>query len=77
MDDIPKALNMLALFIVTVLSGLTIHGMIVLPLMYLIVTRKNPYAYIAGIRDALITAFGISSRYAYHMGHSIKTMLPW
>lgn len=63
MEDIPAAVGMLAVFIVTVLTGLFIHGLLVLPLMYFIVTRKNPYKFIFGMRRALVTAFGISSRY--------------
>ncbi|KAK3699445.1 hypothetical protein QZH41_018613 [Actinostola sp. cb2023] len=61
MEDIPAAVSMLAMFIVTVLTGLLIHAVIVLPLIFFIVTRKNPYRFIAGMRDALVTAFGISS----------------
>lgn len=62
MEDIPTAVSMLAMFIVTVLTGLFIHALIILPLMYFVVTRKNPYKFILGMRRALVTAFGISSR---------------
>jgi len=61
MDDILKAIQKLGLFIVTVLCGLLVHGLIVLPLVFFAVTRKNPYAFMKGVSDALMTAFGISS----------------
>ena len=63
MDDILKATQKLGLFIVTVLCGLLVHGLIVLPLVFFAVTRKNPYAFMKGVSDAVMTAFGISSRF--------------
>jgi len=63
MDDILKAIQKLGLFIVTVLCGLLVHGLIVLPLVFFAVTRKNPYGFMKGVSDALMTAFGISSRF--------------
>ncbi|KAL4640318.1 excitatory amino acid transporter 3-like [Arapaima gigas] len=51
----------LGIFIVTVLSGLAIHCIILLPLLYLAVVRKNPFAFVWRMAEALATAFVLSS----------------
>ncbi len=51
----------LSKYVLTVLTGLSIHALITLPLLYLLFTRKNPYSLIAKVRDALITAFATAS----------------
>lgn len=61
MKDIMESLNMVGLYMATVIAGLLIHALIILPLLYLIAVRKNPIRYMIGLRDAIITAFGTSS----------------
>ncbi|XP_069623962.1 excitatory amino acid transporter 5-like [Ranitomeya imitator] len=51
----------LGLYAITVLAGLTIHGVFLLPLLYLIITRKNPFSFIKGILQALLIALATSS----------------
>lgn len=51
----------LGLYMATVLSGLAIHSIIVLPLIYLIIVRKNPFRFAMGMAQALLTALMISS----------------
>ena len=62
MEDVAVILAMLGKFIGTVVSGLIIHTLIVQPLIYFIVLRKNPYKFVLGMRDAMVTAFGVDSR---------------
>ncbi|XP_066576905.1 excitatory amino acid transporter 3 isoform X2 [Amia ocellicauda] len=51
----------LGLYMLTVLSGLAIHTLIVLPLLYFIFVRKNPYKFALGMSQAMVTALMISS----------------
>ena len=62
MEDPLAELQALGLYMATVLLGLFIHGFIVLPLIYLIIVRKNPFVFIRGIVQAMVTAFGTASR---------------
>lgn len=62
MDDIVKSLNMVGMYMATVIVGLFIHAFVIIPLLYLIAARKNPLTFYLGLRDAIITAFGTSSR---------------
>ncbi len=52
----------IGLYTVTVLVGLLIHGCIILPLIYTILTRKNPLRVVQAVLQALLTAFTTSSR---------------
>lgn len=56
-------LGQLGMYFLTVVIGLTIHGFIVLILIYVLVVRKSPFRFIANIVQPLATAFGTSSRY--------------
>ncbi|XP_026177518.1 excitatory amino acid transporter 1-like isoform X1 [Mastacembelus armatus] len=61
MDDITAMGGQLGMYTVTVICGLLIHALFVLPTLYFVITRKNPFIYIAGLLQALITALGTSS----------------
>ena len=61
MDDIEKTFQSLALYMVTVIVGLIIHSFIVLPAIFAVCTRKNPFKFAGGLVKALLTAFGTSS----------------
>ncbi|KAM4743276.1 neutral amino acid transporter B(0) [Anableps anableps] len=61
MDDVGKLFTSLGKYIATCMIGHAIHGALVLPGIYFIFTRKNPYTFLWGIVTALATAFGTSS----------------
>ncbi|XP_017878656.1 excitatory amino acid transporter 1-like [Ceratina calcarata] len=61
MQSLDQVVAQLGMYFLTVLIGLFIHGFIVLPLLYFVITRKNPYVYISNLAQALVTAFGTSS----------------
>ncbi|KAM9857811.1 solute carrier family 1 member 3a [Aulostomus maculatus] len=61
MDDIKTMGGQLGMYVVTVICGLFIHAIFVLPTLFFIITRKNPFVFIAGLLQALVTALGTSS----------------
>ncbi|KAM7012212.1 excitatory amino acid transporter 5-like [Tautogolabrus adspersus] len=46
---------------ITVLAGLFVHGLILLPFFYFVLTRKNPFSYIRGLLQAMVIALATSS----------------
>eukprot|EP00794_Sanderia_malayensis_P007941 gene7941-8796_t len=61
MADIAATFESLGMYIVTVIVGLAIHSIVILPGLYFICVRKNPFTYLKGIAQALLTAFGTAS----------------
>ncbi|KAJ3585165.1 hypothetical protein NHX12_013886, partial [Muraenolepis orangiensis] len=51
----------MGLYMATVLTGLAIHGVFVLPLIYFLFVRKNPFTLMLHMAQALVTALMISS----------------
>jgi len=61
MDDMAGTFKGLGLFIVTVVVAIGIHGLILLPALFFLLTRTNPYVFLKGMLVAMATAFGTDS----------------
>uniref|UniRef100_A0A8C1CEA5 Amino acid transporter n=1 Tax=Cyprinus carpio carpio TaxID=630221 RepID=A0A8C1CEA5_CYPCA len=62
MDD-PSAMGKkLGFYAITVVMGLVLHGLFILPSMYFFITKKSPIVYIRGILQALLIALATASR---------------
>uniref|UniRef100_A0A8D0GEW5 Amino acid transporter n=1 Tax=Sphenodon punctatus TaxID=8508 RepID=A0A8D0GEW5_SPHPU len=59
--DLETVARQLGLYMVTVIVGLVIHGALILPLIFFLITRQNPFLFYAGIFQAWITALGTAS----------------
>uniref|UniRef100_A0A3Q3B4J2 Amino acid transporter n=1 Tax=Kryptolebias marmoratus TaxID=37003 RepID=A0A3Q3B4J2_KRYMA len=51
----------LGFYAITVVFGLVLHGLFILPAMYFFITKKSPIVYIRGILQALLIALATSS----------------
>lgn len=60
--DLGSTLSKLGWYFLTVIIGLVIHGFVILPTIYGLVTRTLPFRFIMNMSQALLTAFGTSSR---------------
>jgi Na+/H+-dicarboxylate symporter len=63
MDDPEVIFKNISLYMVTVVVGLIIHGFVILPAIYIIITRKNIFRFAYNMLEALLIALATSSRY--------------
>ena len=61
MKDAKKTLESLGLYSLTVMLGLVIHSLIVLPSIFFFVTRRSPLKFIINLSRVLMTAFATAS----------------
>ena len=61
MEDMSMVAGQLGYYFMTVLTGLFIHGFIVLPIIYSACTKKLPFKFVANMFNAFTTAFGTAS----------------
>jgi solute carrier family 1 (high affinity glutamate transporter) protein 2 len=59
--DMYTVAQQLGLYMLTVITGLIIHAVITLPLIYFVVTRKNPLTFFRGMLQAWVTTLGTAS----------------
>ena len=62
MENIQDSIKSIGMFIVTTTVASLFHALVVLPSIYFLTVRKNPYRLLIGVGKALVTAFGTSSR---------------
>ncbi|XP_078010687.1 excitatory amino acid transporter 5 isoform X2 [Phascolarctos cinereus] len=61
MDDPTAIGKKLGFYAVTVVCGLVVHGLLILPMLYFVITKKNPIVFIRGVLQALLIALATSS----------------
>ena len=59
--ELLQVLEETGLYMVAVLTGLAIHALVTIPLIYWVFTRKNPFRFIYHMSQALLTAFSTAS----------------
>ena len=62
MKNPEEEFKMLGMYMVTVIVGLFVHAVIVLPAIYVFFVRKNPFKLMMNVGQALLTALGTASR---------------
>nr|CAD7453637.1 unnamed protein product [Timema tahoe] len=61
MKSLSQLAGQLGWYFSTVMLGLTIHGFLVLPALFTVVTRRLPFRFIFNLAEACTTAFGTGS----------------
>ncbi|XP_039276711.1 excitatory amino acid transporter 3 isoform X2 [Nilaparvata lugens] len=61
MKSFVEMMEKLGLYFATVLFGLFVHGFVVLPAVFTVVTKTLPFRFLGNMSQALITAFGTAS----------------
>lgn len=61
MEDPEQTFEQLSFYFITVMTGLFVHGFVTLPALYFVICRRNPYRFMYGVLQALVTALGTSS----------------
>lgn len=62
MDDPETIFQQLLFYFLTVMVGLVVHGFVTLPLIYLVIVRRNPFLFVYGVVEAMVTALATASR---------------
>ncbi|CAJ0915043.1 unnamed protein product, partial [Mesorhabditis belari] len=60
-SDLGGTVKMLGLYMLTVIIGLLIQAFVTLPAIFFIATRSNPFPFLKGLSQAVLTALGTSS----------------
>ncbi|XP_046558174.1 excitatory amino acid transporter 1-like [Haliotis rubra] len=60
-EDLISTAQQLAMYLTTIIAGASLHGLAVLPLLYVALTKKNPFRIIRGMTQAIVTALAVAS----------------
>ena len=60
-DDLSVFFGSIGMYFATVMIGLILHIILILPLLYFVFVRKNPIRFLSNMSEAILTAFGTSS----------------
>lgn len=60
-SNISEVFSNLAIFLACITFGIVLHQFVMLPSIYFIYLRKNPFVFISKLGDPWMTSFGVSS----------------
>ena len=60
--DLARTAQQLGLYMITIITGLVVHAVGTLSILYFVITRKNPAVFFKGLLQAWVTALGTASR---------------
>jgi solute carrier family 1 (high affinity glutamate transporter) protein 2 len=59
--DLSLVMSQLIWFIITIVIGVFVNQLVIMQLIYLIIVKKNPYRFYAGLAQGTLTAFAMAS----------------
>ncbi|XP_058795428.1 excitatory amino acid transporter isoform X2 [Phymastichus coffea] len=59
--DISLVMSQLAWFIITIVLGVFFYQLVIIQLIYLVIVKKNPFKFYAGLAQGTLTAFAMAS----------------
>ena len=62
MKDFSVVAGQVGMYTLTVILGLLLHGFVVLPCLYVLIMRQEPFTFLLDMLQAITTAFGTASR---------------
>ena len=62
MNNPAETFKSISFYVLTVLVGLAIQGLIILPLFYMVICRKNVMVFVRDMSEALLVALATASR---------------
>jgi len=69
--DLGRTAQQLGLYMITIITGLVVHAVGTLSILYFVITRKNPAVFFKGMLQAWVTALGTASR-SHHQFLSLQ-----
>ncbi|KAI6177804.1 Amino acid transporter [Aphelenchoides bicaudatus] len=72
LNDLSSAFKLLIKYMCTIFLGLGVHCFVTIPVLYVVLTRKNPIKLAKGMTQAVVTTFGTSSGERCHTSDFIS-----